>query len=142
MSNATDLGSNKTGLVASPTRAAELVMMTDVEVPLTTPLMSERARVAHQAKPVGSVPAPATFKGMTHTALRFLKGQRSHVLMDKLGQRCAFERTGTRLYDALLSKYDAYGSYSHGPSRDALQKMRNEELAHFHLLAEAIVPPA
>ena len=32
-------------------------------------------------------------------------------LMDKLGQHLAFERTGTRLSEALISKLEAYGSF-------------------------------
>ena len=36
--------------------------------------------------------------------------------MDKIGERLAFERTGTRLYEALVSKHEAFGSFPGGPS--------------------------
>ena len=38
---------------------------------------------------------------MLKTALNKLVGVSPEVLIDKLGERLAFERTGTRLYDAL-----------------------------------------
>ncbi len=58
--------------------------------------------------------------------------------MDKLGERLAFERTGSRLYEALLAKHDVDGSFAGGPSREDLVEILSEELAHFRLLAEAI----
>jgi rubrerythrin len=53
-------------------------------------------------------------------------------LLDKLGARLQFERTGVRLYQALISKLDAYGTFSGGPSRGDLEQIRDEE--HRHLL--------
>jgi rubrerythrin len=58
--------------------------------------------------------------------------------MDKLGERLAFERTGTRLYEALVSKYDAYGSFDGGPSRDDLEHVLQEEYRHFTMLQSVI----
>jgi hypothetical protein len=58
--------------------------------------------------------------------------------MDKLGERLAFERMGTRLYEALASKYDAYGGFDGGPERDDLVHVLLEEHRHFQLVHEAI----
>src|SRR5690606_29960710 len=59
-------------------------------------------------------------------------------LLDKLGERAAFERGGTRLYDALLSKFDA-DPHAHGSvSRQTLQHFRDEEAQHFQLVCEAV----
>ncbi|HUR26659.1 MAG TPA: ferritin-like domain-containing protein [Planctomycetota bacterium] len=60
------------------------------------------------------------------------------LLVDKLGERLAFERTGVRLYDALLSKHEAYGSFDGGPSYSDLERFRSEELAHMQILTTAI----
>jgi rubrerythrin len=60
------------------------------------------------------------------------------LLMDKLGERLAFERTGVRLYDGALLKLEAGGSFDGGPSRDDLETIRDQELEHFGLLEEAI----
>lgn len=58
--------------------------------------------------------------------------------LDKLGARLAFERTGTRLYEALISKLDAYGGFDGGPSRDELVAIRDEEHHHALLVQETI----
>jgi hypothetical protein len=64
--------------------------------------------------------------------------QETSLLLDKLGERIAFERTGTRLYEALLSKHDAYGSFEGGPSRDDITLILSEELQHFRMLVELV----
>jgi hypothetical protein len=58
--------------------------------------------------------------------------------MDKLGERLAFERTGTRLYDALISKHEAFGSFTGGPSKADLAHIREQEFQHFTMLQAAI----
>jgi len=60
------------------------------------------------------------------------------LLMEKLGERLIFERAGARLYEALLSKLDAYGSFEGGPERDDLEEIRSEEHEHFLMVREAI----
>jgi hypothetical protein len=44
------------------------------------------------------------------------------LLVDKLGERLAFERSGTRLYETLLSKFDSYGPFEGGPERAELEE--------------------
>lgn len=60
------------------------------------------------------------------------------LLLDKLGERLAFERAGTRLYQALLSKHEAYGTFEGGPAREDIEHILTEEFAHFEMLREAI----
>jgi rubrerythrin len=60
------------------------------------------------------------------------------VFLDKLGERLAFERAGVRLYDALLSKHDAWGSWLGGPRRADIEKLRGEEFDHFMMLQEVL----
>jgi hypothetical protein len=59
-------------------------------------------------------------------------------LLDRLGARMQFERTGARLYDALISKLDAYGSFDGGPSRQELLQIREQELGHALLTQELV----
>jgi rubrerythrin len=59
-------------------------------------------------------------------------------VLDKLGARLQFERTGTRLYDALISKLDAYGVFEGGPTRQQLLELRDQEHAH-SLLAQDLI---
>lgn len=59
-------------------------------------------------------------------------------LLDRLGARMQFERTATRLYDALISKLDAYGGFDGGPSRQDLLELREQELGHALLVQDLI----
>jgi bacterioferritin (cytochrome b1) len=68
-------------------------------------------------------------------------------LLDKLGERIAFERAGTRLYTALISKHlavinsgdEVLPSMIEGESPSAtLQRIRDEELEHFHMLCNRV----
>jgi rubrerythrin len=97
-----------------------------------------RIAYAQLAEPLGSVPPPANLKGTVQTAVKAMMGEKPTLLMDKLGERLAFERTGTRLYEALVSKHDAFGSFAGGPSRDNLEHVRQEEYRHFTMLQSAI----
>ncbi len=78
--------------------------------------------------------------GIPHGTMPPLPGVSGHLipLFDLLGARLQFERTGVRLYDALISKLDAYGSFDGGPSRHELEDLRDEELAHFRMLQHQI----
>ena len=63
-----------------------------------------RGEEVARADNVGSVPLPGSVRGMVKTALNKLTGVSPEMLIDKLGERLAFERTGVRLYEALLAK--------------------------------------
>jgi rubrerythrin len=97
-----------------------------------------RIAYAKLAEPLGSVPLPADLKGKRTSAANAAKGAPPLLLTDKLGERLAFERTGTRLYEALVSKHEAFGSFPGGPSRDDLEHIRQEESQHFRLLQSTI----
>lgn len=135
-------GTNRTGVSASPIDSAKLVKGAE-EHPLETSgsekaLEENREDYARESAPIGTMPPPASLKGLASTVVEALKGSSANVLLDKMGERLAFERTGTRLYDAVLSKLDAYGSWDGGPTRDELEEIRDEELRHFHLLRDSI----
>jgi rubrerythrin len=65
--------------------------------------------------------------------------------MDKLAERAAFERGGTRLYDAILAKFqaltDGAGSAAELPSGISiaeLSRIRAQEADHFRLVSGSI----
>jgi bacterioferritin (cytochrome b1) len=60
------------------------------------------------------------------------------VFMDKLGERLAFERMGTRLYEALYNKCETLGEMTPGPTLEEIHHIGSEELEHFLLLNRAI----
>jgi hypothetical protein len=101
-------------------------------------LAAIRAGYIAEADVVGSIPPPATVKGAVKTGVAALTGKQPEVLMDKLGERLAFERTGTRLYDALITKFDATQDSSTSMTLADLQRIRQDELGHFALVAGAI----
>ncbi|HVJ20463.1 MAG TPA: ferritin-like domain-containing protein, partial [Polyangiaceae bacterium] len=43
-----------------------------------------------------------------------------------------------RLWEGLISKFDAYGSFEGGPERSDLERIAEEEFEHFRLLEQAI----
>jgi rubrerythrin len=142
MKKPTDIGQNRTGIATSPIdvkalldSAAEGVPQASVEI---APLKAIRVAYSEAADPVGTMPPPASLRGAARALKGAIKGEKATVFLDLLGERLAFERTGTRLYQALLSKLDAADPHPGGPTRDELLKIHNEELAHFHLLADAI----
>ena len=86
-------------------------------------LAKMRLEFARESDPVGSIPEP-TPPGI------------AAVLMDKLGERLAFERSGTRLYDALMVKCAA--DESCGVPAKELRHIRDEEATHFAVVGAAI----
>jgi hypothetical protein len=141
MSNQPELGFNRTGIATSPRLSAKMLEGMH-EFPPTVggdegAIGGVRKAYSRQGDPVGSVPPPATVGGMAAAAVEGIRGQHPVQFVDKLGERLAFERMGTRLYQALLSKYDAFGGFEGGPSRTELEAMLLDEYDHFRLLVEA-----
>ena len=64
---------------------------------------------------------------------------RSTLLMDKLGERLAFERAGARLYEGLVSKHQAYGDFDGGPGEEDLMEILGQEYEHAAMLERAIM---
>ena len=137
----TDLGPNRTGMQANPLMSKEMLENVDAapsDPGGATAVALLRAELSHQAPPVGTVPPPTTLKGVAKTAMQALKGETATVFLDKLGERLAFERTGVRLYDAVAAKAPAASTGRGTFSPEQLRRFRDEELAHFHLVKEAI----
>jgi hypothetical protein len=118
-------------------------------VPISTlRIDTERQTYISEAESVGSIPLPQTSKSSGRSDAKMMG-----LLLDKLGERMAFERTGTRLYDALITKYLALTNSGNAPlvaangiehpadaeaSLQVLRKIRSDELAHFHLLSDCV----
>jgi rubrerythrin len=98
-----------------------------------------RQEARRSVDPIGTMPPPASLTGVVREAVRRLGGQKTTVLLDKIGERLAFERTGTRLYETLLEKLASEGGFEGGPSRAQLERIRDEEAAHFHMLHEHMI---
>lgn len=156
-------GMNRTGTKLSPAGAIAMNEAADElspTVPIDTAAMeAERITYINEAESVGSIPPPASLKGAVKTGMAKLKGGEPSVLMDKLGERIAFERSGTRLYEALIAKHqavEAQGGEVLPPAEEVLgqtlegmsvlapiegetptqtlARIRSEELGHFRML--------
>jgi hypothetical protein len=135
------MGTNRTGLQTSPKLSQEMLDSTDVpngEMPDGESLAAVRLEYIEAADPLGSVPPAMTMKGMAKTGAKMLMGHRPQVFIDKLAERLAFERGGTRLYDAVLVKFQAYGDELEGVTANDLLEIRNEEAAHASLIQECL----
>ncbi len=137
----THTGPNRTGIQTSPFAANKLEEVTSKEPAVSTEqlkISAIRKQFDKEMDGLGSVPPPGSLKGMLTTGLEMIQGHKPTVFIDKLGERMAFERTGTRLYEALLAKFDALGTWDGGPSREEIEEHCNDELGHFHLIKETI----
>lgn len=138
------LGMNRTGIKASPMDGPKMIegaeKLTVAHVPEDAEGSFVRMMVqgASIEGTMGSVPPPPGPKGMAKSAMKMLKGRDPTLLIDKLGARIAFERTGVRLYDAALVKLEAMGTWEGGPDAAGLKHIRNEEHAHFLMLCECM----
>ena len=137
-----DTGTNRTGIQTSPFDSKELIEATTAATANPTIEPPEFRRIheemSDQAPPVGSMPPPGTLKGMAEAVKAALKGDKANVLLDKLGERLAFERSGTRLYEALLAKHAASETHDETLTRAAIEEIRDDELRHFGVVKRAL----
>lgn len=135
MTEASDMGTNRTGIGMAPRLGEEMIRSAEISIPTSGhdghPIDALRQLYLHDAQPIGTVPPPGA-------ARHILQGHRPSVFLDRLGERLAFERTGTRLYEALIAKLDVVGTWEQGPTREELVAFHDEELAHFEMVREAI----
>jgi rubrerythrin len=139
MSDASKMGMNRTGIDMSPIQAK--AMRQGSEQPGAGPASHKamdqiRSVYLAEGETVGSVPLPGNFTGALSSLKEKAKGNAPELLINKLGQRLAFERTGVRLYEALIAKCQAMpdDTASGVISVDTLKQFRDEEAQHFQLV--------
>lgn len=162
MENTTEIGLNRTGLQMAPMSKDDMIEFAKAKADCAPPEKGGMAALhrayIEEADGVGSVPLPGSLKGAAVTGMEKLKGAKPEVLIDKLGERLAFERTGTRLYDALILKCASInlGTRSNGHAVKSpggiensstggamvdvqvLKHIRDEEENHFQLVRHAL----
>jgi rubrerythrin len=148
MTKSLEMGlTNRTGMQRSPIHAKELLEGFDVVEGAVAVAEGDGAAMAelrieyiNEADPLGTIPAPVTVKGMAKAGAQMLKGDRPQMFIDKLAERLAFERSGTRLYDAVIAKYrgQALAAETEHVSQQRLLEIRDQEAQHFRLLAGCI----
>ena len=137
---ATQIGQNRTGLQTSPLsqEMTDSVQPVSAETAETSPLTAVRLDYIREAEPLGSIPPPATAKGVIKSAAKMLQGDRPQAFIDKLAERLAYERGGTRLYDAVIAKFIAHEDELADASLQELNEIRDEEASHAALIRACI----
>ncbi len=137
---ASQMGINKTGIGLSPIDSQAMMEAAHAANVLPDGRRFEEWRVRWSQEAastiIGSVPPPGTIKGVVKSAADALTGKRPSVLVDQLGSRLAFERTGVRLYESVLVKLDSAGM--DGPMRTAMQRFHEQEMHHFQMVRSAL----
>lgn len=142
MEDSTRMGHNRTGLAASPLQA-ELAVPARYEGPADVDqadsLLSAglRREYVSEADALGSIPPPTSMKGVVRAGVGALKGKRVHAFLDKVAERLAFERGGTRIYDALLVKIQTLAEGT-PVNMERAKQIRRQEAQHARLLEEAL----
>lgn len=129
---------NRTGMQTTPELAEELIEGASSATPSSEGGAEEIAeyRVEYIAEgfPIGSMPGmPASEEADADEEEAGMA-----VLLDKLSERLAFERMGTRLYEALRNKCETLGEVSPGPTLEQIEEIGREELEHFLLINRTI----
>lgn len=137
------LGMNKTGIAMSPMDSKEMIQgaleLTKAPPGTDQEIAENRQRYMADSKGIGTVPPPASVKGVLQTGMQMLTGADPVAFMNKIGERIAFERAGVRLYDALISKFEfEQNDFDEDISLVDLQRIRNEEYEHFLMLNEVM----
>ncbi len=133
---------NRTGIMTHPDLSAELIRGAKQTPPNPkadpAEIVSLRAAYLEEKLPIGSKPR---LLGLEENEIDAGAAEYSGIvlLLDKLGERLAFERQGARLYETLLQKRELAGeSNGDGPSAGDLRHIHDEELEHFRLLQKVI----
>lgn len=137
------LGMNRTGIQMSPFDTKDMEKTQSIDAAQmasgdASEIAQTRSLYINESDDLGSVPMPGSMKGMVKTGISKMTGNEPTLLMDKLGERLAFERTGTRLYDALITKFEAMQDGTTSMTLADLQEIREDEWRHFSMVANAI----
>jgi len=135
-------GKNRTGVARAKERCVEMLRGNEEFAPAAgldgASIAELRKEYASEGEPLGTLPPPASAQQLGKTAVATIRDGHPSVFVDKLAARLAFERSGVRLYEALLSKFDAIGGFENGPERSDLTLLLDQEMAHFMMLHRAI----
>lgn len=142
MTQAAQQGENRTGIAVAGPLAEEMVAATR-EFPPSSPGSAEaigevRIEYVENGASLGETPPPAGLLNKAKAAVTAVTGGQPTLLLDKLGERLAFEHAGARLYEALITKHRAYGSFSGGPGAGDLMHILDEEYEHATMLEQVI----
>lgn len=128
------LGDNRTGLSRVPAMREAMLQGTEEFKPTSrgdgSMIVSIHEAYARASGVLGSVPRPEDGRGELD--------EMYVLLLDKVGARLAFERAGTRLWEAVIEHFDNDETLAGRVRRSDLEEIRAQELEHFEMLQEVI----
>ena len=101
---------NRTGIMVNPDLSAELIQGTKETTPTSEDsdeIRVERAEYVSEAPPIGSYPVVVDGERAAESEETETPAESMALLLDKLSERLAFERQGTRLYEAFIQKVES-----------------------------------
>ncbi|HZN01696.1 MAG TPA: ferritin-like domain-containing protein [Pyrinomonadaceae bacterium] len=132
------MNGNRTGIQTAPELAEELIEGANGAPPSSEggiqDIAEYRGEYITEGYPIGSMP----MLPVSEEAEADEEEVGMAALFDKLSERLAFERMGTRLYEALLNKVEMLGESEPGPTLEDIEHIGSEELEHFLLLNRTI----
>lgn len=148
MEDPTRLGLNRTGMQMSPLNSEALleaarevaaaIEPSDSDQPEALLMSEMRLQYINEADALGTMPPPGTMSGALKAGAGMITGKRMQVLVDKVAERMAYERGGTRLYDAALAKVAALAAGT-PVSIERVRQIRDQEAQHAELLRQALI---
>ena len=143
MKNDVAVGKNRTGVELHPAEKKGVLEVAEMTIPSMegdeSVLADARSEFASEGERIGTMPPPPSVKGAASQVVDAMKGANATVFLDKLGERLAFERTGTRLYEALIAKHASSEPMPGVPSLADLESIHRDELEHSELLRPAML---
>jgi rubrerythrin len=101
-------------------------------------LAEMRSEYIREADPIGSIPPPATAKGALKSGMKMMTGNRPQAFIDKLSERLAYERGGTRLYEAAIAKFLEHSDELPDVTVSDFTHIRDEEASHAMMIKACI----
>lgn len=140
------MGDNRTGVARAHERCEEMLRGNEEFAPQPSiddePIAMVRQEYIDEGDSLGTIPPPASLKELGKVGVSMLKRGSPTLLVDKLGGRLAFERSGVRLYQALLSKLDTHaedqGDGDIETIRTGVERVLEQEFDHFAMLKSVI----
>ncbi len=131
-------GGNLTGVQSAPERSEKLIEGASTAEPSmeggTELADTERAEYIGEGFPIGFMPGVSVAEEEDAGS----EAVSMALFLDKLSERLAFERMGTRLYDGLINKCETLSEPPMGGTLDEVREIREEEHRHFLLLNDAV----
>lgn len=144
MEKTVHMGTNRTGIDMSPLQGKAMISGAAAATATggnEAGLHELDKDYIRNAGAIGTVPLPGTMRGAFKAMKDKLTGRHTEALLNKIGERLAFERSGVRVYECFIAKCEAVAAGGTLPGvvdLDMLRQFCIEEAQHFAMLREVL----